>query len=233
MTSMVISGDAVMGIGTSTTAPTLGNLVSQIADEIDDTTGEYSIQIHSAIRTAIRYCERENWYFNQSRDVTFVTVDGQHIYTAADNANIPTLVQINAVFSEDSQGQRTELRPARSAEMELLSDNSAARGEPYAWNYFDRSIRLYPIPGTEVYTIRLHVGPYRLTPLTDENSSNAWIVEAFDMIKARAKYVLYKDIIKDPALAAEALNDYNDQWDVLKRETSRRLATGTIQATCF
>lgn len=233
MTSMVISGTTVTSIGTSTTAPTLGDLVTQIADEIDDTTGEYSVQIHSAIRTAIRYCERENWYFNQSRDVTFVTVDGQHIYTSADNANIPTLVQINAVFSEDSQGQRTQLRPARADEMELLSDNSAARGEPYAWNYFNRSIRLYPIPGAEVYTIRLHVGPYRLTALDGASDSNAWLVEAFDMIKARAKYVIYKDVLKEATLAAEALNDYGDQFDALKRETSRRLGTGTIQATCF
>jgi hypothetical protein len=233
MTSMVISGSTVNGIGTATSAPTLGDLVTQIADEIDDTTGEYSTQIHSAIRTAIRYCERENWYFNQSRDVTFVTVDGQHIYTAADNANIPTLVQIQYVYSEDGQGQRTELRRVQSNEMEILSDNSAARGEPYCWAYFNQSIRLYPIPGATVYTMRLQVGPYRLAPLGDETDSNAWIVEAFDMIKARAKYVLYKDVIKDPALAAEALNDYNDQWDVLKRETSRRLATGVIRATCF
>lgn len=53
------------------------------------------------------------------------------------------------------------------------------------------------------------------------------------MVKARAKYILYKDILKDAALAAEALNDYNDQHDALKAETSRRNATGCIRATAF
>jgi hypothetical protein len=94
-------------------------------------------------------------------------------------------------------------------------------------------VRLYPIPAAEIYTIRLQVGPYRLDPLTDQSQSNAWTMEAFDMIKARAKYVIYKDIIKDASLAAEALNDFNDQESALKAETSSRNGRGRIIGTCF
>lgn len=209
------------------------NLVGQIADEIDDTTNEYNAQIQSAIFSAIRYCERFPYYFNQTRDETFVTVDGQEFYDATDNARIPTLVRIEAAFSEDSQGQRTTLIRWRPEQMEQVADNSAARGEPYAFTYFARKIRLYPIPGATVYTIRLQLNPYRLTPITDPTESNAWTTEAFDMIKARSKYVLYKDILKDAALAAEALNDFNDQHQALVAETSRRNASGVIMATCF
>src|SRR5690606_16496709 len=99
-------------------------------------------------------------------------------------------------------------------EMELLSDNSASTGEPYAWSYYNQEIRLYPIPDG-VYTIRLQLGNYRLTALASDSDTNAWLDEAYDLLKARAKYILYKNTIKDAALAAEALNDFNDQLQAL------------------
>lgn len=212
---------------------TLGALKADIADDIDDTTGEYAGAISKAVSKAIRYCERETYYFNETRDVTFVTVDGQEWYGVADNANIPTLVHIEAVFSEDSAGQRTEILRYRPADIELLSDNSASRGEPYCYTYFGQRIRLYPIPAATVYTIRLQLAPYRLVELADDNDSNVWTTEAYDMIVARAKYNVCKDTLKDPNMAAEALNDYGDQHDVLKRETTGRNASGMIVPTCF
>ena len=105
-------------------------------------------------------------------------------------------------------------------------------GEPTSWAYFGKRLRLHPIPDGQ-YTIRLQLGPYRLAPITDSTDGNVWTSDAFDMIKARAKYLIYKDIIKDAALAAEALNDYETQHAALKQETSRRNGSGFIRATCF
>ena len=212
---------------------TRDDLASDIADDIDDTAGEYSSQIITAIEGAQRYCERHTFYFNETRDETFVTVDGQEWYDAADNANIPTLVRIQHLYSEDAQGQRTHVVRVPPVEIETLSDNSAARGEPYLWTYFGQRIRLYPIPNATVYTIRLQLGPYRLGPLVDGADTNAWLTEAYDMMKARAKYILYKNTIKDAALATEALNDYGDQIAALKAETSSRNGTGCIAPTSF
>src|SRR6478752_7576508 len=110
---------------------TYGDIKAAIADDIDDTTGEYTTQIARAVLASIRYCERKTYYFNETRDVTFPTVNGQEWYGAADNANIPTLVHIAAVWSEDSSGDREQILYMRPEEMELLSDNSASRGEPY------------------------------------------------------------------------------------------------------
>lgn len=222
---------------TSTTLPTadpiFSDMVLDIADDLDDTTGEYQAQISGSILGAIRYCEREPYYFNETRDETFVTVNGQEWYDADDNSNIPTLKRIVAVYSEDSAGQRTELRRYTPEEIELLTDNSAATGEPYAYTYFGQRIRLYPIPSTPVYTIRLQLGPYRLAKIASTEDTNAWIIEAYDLIKARAKYILGKDILKDAVLAVEALNDYEDQRRQLTAETSRRNGSGFIKVTCF
>ncbi len=212
---------------------TFSDIKEAIADDIDDTTGEYAAQITKAVLAAIRYCERSTYYFNETRDVTFSTVNGQEWYGAADNSNIPTLVHIAAVWSEDGTGDRDPLRRYTPEVMELLADNSASRGEPYAYTYFGQRLRIYPIPGATPYTIRLQLGPYRLAPLVSDTDENAWLDEAFDMIKARAKYILAKDTLKDAAIAAEALNDYNDQELALKSETTSRNATGYVCATDF
>lgn len=210
-----------------------GDLKAAIADDIDDTTGEYSAQIDKAVLAAVRYCERKTYYFNETRDVTFSTVNGQEWYGAADNSNIPTLVRIVDAWSEDSNGDRDPLILMRPEDMELLSDNSASRGEPYAYTYFGQRIRIYPIPDATIYTIRLQLGPYRLTPLSADTDTNAWLSEAYDMVKARAKYIIAKDTLKDAAVATEALNDYNDQDAALARETDDRNGSGYICATSF
>ncbi|WP_107341599.1 hypothetical protein [Agrobacterium pusense] len=217
----------------SSGAKTFSNLVTQIADEIDDTTGEYAGQIQTAIFEAIRFCERDYYYFNETRDVSFSTVNGREWYDGTDNSNIPTLGRIVAAYVEHPDGRRSYMNRATPEELELFSDNSASRGEPYAYTYFGQRMRIYPIPDTQTYTIRLQLGPYKLAPVTSPSDSNVWTTEGFDMIKARAKYLIYKNIMKDAALAAEALNDYNDQNTALKAETSRRNGSGFIKVTCF
>lgn len=212
---------------------TFSDIKDAIADDIDDTVGEYASQIATAVLAAIRYCERKTYYFNETRDVTFATVDGQEWYDSSDNANIPTLVRIVAAWTEDSAGQRDELVRMMPADMEQLADSSGSRGEPYAFTYFGQRIRLYPMPDATAYTIRLQLGPYRLAPLSADSDTNAWLSEAYDLVKARAKYILAKDTLKDATIAAEALNDFNDQDNALAGETTSRNATGYIRPTDF
>lgn len=211
----------------------LSQLTAAIADDIDDTTGEYGDQILKAVQASQRFCERQTYYFNETRDVTFPTVSARDWYDANDNANIPTLVHIQAVWKEDSNGQRTILTRTTPEEIEYVSDNSASTSEPWNWTYFGRRIRLYPIPSTAIFTIRLQIGPYRLGTLAAPSDTNAWLDEAYDLIKARAKYIVYKDTLKDPALAAEALNDWSTQALALAAETSARNGTGQIRPTDF
>jgi len=235
MPIIVTTGGPISSLSTaiSSAAPTFGDILTAIADDIDDTTGEYTAQLTSAILSAIRYCERFTYYFNETRDITFPTVDGQEWYDGTDNPAIPTLVHIAMVYTEDSNGERWYVKRAMPDDIELIADNSASRGRPYAWTYFGRRIRLYPIPSPTVYTVRLQVGPYRLDQITDQSQSNAWTTEAFDLIKARAKYIIYKDTIKDAEMASEALNDFNDQQAMLLEETASRNSRGVIIATAF
>mgnify|MGYP003382076582 CR=1 FL=1 len=212
---------------------TLADLRAEIADEADDTTGEYTSQIDRAVRAAQRFCERQTYYFNESRDVTFPTVQDQEWYDETDNANIATAVRIVDVFSEDASGQRTRLKKVHPGELETLSDNSASTGEPYCYAYFAQKMRLYPIPDSASYTIRLQVGPYRLAPLASEDDTNAWLTEAYDMIKSFAMHILYRDTLKDTDEALKYLAAYQGEERALSVETGMRQGTGRVVPTCF
>ena len=211
---------------------TFPQLISDISRDIDDTTGEYTADIQRAIAASIRYCERETYYFNETRDVTFSTVAGQQWYGSAAHEQIPRLVTIQAAFREDAAGNVLDLRRETPESMELVTDRNGAKGEPVAFTYFGQRLRLYPIPDA-AYKIRLQLGAYRLAPLTSFEIPNAWVTEAYDLIKARAKYILGKDTLKDPQVATEALSDYQDQHKALKRETTSRSTSGIIRVTCF
>lgn len=210
----------------------LSDLTADIADDIDDTTGEYGDQILRAVQGAQRFCERQSYYFNETRDVTFLTVAAQQWYGAAANANIPTLIHIQAAYYIDAAGNIIEMRRSTPEELELISGNSAASSQPFNYTYFNKQIRLYPVPSA-IFTVRLQLGPYRLTTLSNPTDNNAWLDEAYDLIKARAKYILHKNTLKDPALAAEALNDWQEQDTALSGETASRNGTGIIRATRF
>lgn len=212
---------------------TRADLAAEIADDIDDTTGFYASQITRAIQAAQRECERETYYFNQTRDITFTTVAGQSSYDSSDNTSIPTLVHIRSAWIEDASNERTPLRRIRQEDWELLSDNSAATGEPFDYTYFAQKVFLYPIPDSANYTVRLIASPYRLDVLEQGGDTNAWLTEAYDLLKARAKYILARDTLKDMDLAGAMLANWQDQDRMLTGETTRRLGTGRIRATRF
>jgi len=212
---------------------TFYDMLTVISDEIDDVTGEYGNQIQTCIFKAIRVCERGPYYFNEATDITFRTVAGRKWYDGKDNPNIPSLVRIVAAFIEDGGGARLQLVRSGPDELELLGGRSSTRGRPTSFTYFGQRIQLYPAPATDGETIRLQLGPYRLAPIQSASDSNVWFTEAFDLVKARAKYELYRDYLKDPAPAVAALDDFHEQDKLLAAETSRRNGSGRITATAF
>lgn len=212
---------------------TLADMIHVISDELDDTSNEYLAQIQNAIFSAIRFCELEALYFNESRDVVFSTEEGREWYDRMDEPNISTLAGLTHVYCEEEQGRRTRLQRKASDVLELLSDSGAGRGRPRYYTYLAQKLRLYPVPDNGRYRIRLELSPARLQDITSASEASPWFYEAFDLIKARAKYELYKDILKDAFMAMAAFNDFDEQLMVLRAETSRRKSTGTLRATRF
>ncbi|MDD9330749.1 MAG: hypothetical protein PV353_10300, partial [Bartonella sp.] len=55
-------------------------MLKDIQDEIDDQTDEYIDQVQKAIFSALRFCERFPFYFNESREIVFTTLRGKNRY---------------------------------------------------------------------------------------------------------------------------------------------------------
>jgi len=76
-------------------------------------------------------------------------------------------------------------------------------------------------------------------PTDDTDAGNVWITEAFELIRAYAKGLLYAHVIKDPASTALMLGEDGEGGLAgmarmkLERETSSKRATGRLTATEF
>jgi len=212
---------------------TMADMINRIADELDDTNNEYLSQIQNAIFAAIRFCEREPLYFNESRDIVFATVTGRDSYDRRDNPHIGTQAGLIQVYCEDGSGQRHLLRRESPQQLELWSAPGTGRGRPRYYNYFAQHLRLWPVPDSDSYRIRMQLAAVRMQDIHAANEAHPWFYEAFDLIKARARYELYKDILRDMPMALTAFNDFTEQLSVLRAETSRRQGSGHIKATGF
>lgn len=206
------------------------DVVKVIQLEIDDTTNEYNEEIARAVFTAIRLYEREPFYFNESRLTTFMTRPRCAWYGADDASEIALAGGIREVFIH-AQGQIRRLQQASAGTLECFSEVDHL-GAPHNFALFNDQMRLYPTPDA-IYVVRLYLSPARLDDITDSTTPSAWFSEAFDLIKAQAKYQFYKDILKDAEAATAARMDVDEQYRALIRETSRRKNVTLIEPTGF
>lgn len=208
---------------------TLTIMKARIADEL--ARSDLTSQIAYSITDAIERYQPERFWFNESRDVTFNTAAAQEFYTSSDNALIPDIYAIDYV-SMVVGGTVNFLERYTPDVIEDLSNNATSNGEPYAYSYFQKKIRLYPIP-TGANAVRV-VGHVKVAaPATDGEASNAWMTDAERLIRARAKLNLAMDVLHDGDLAAAMHPMVDDAFDQLKGRTNRLLGTGTIRPSAF
>lgn len=204
---------------------------ARIADEL--MRNDLTSQIAYAITTAIDAYENERWHFNESRALTFSTVDGQEFYTSSDDADIALIQKIDYVMCY--QGNIPyELRYAKPADMEAQSVNGTQEGVPWEYTWYGNAIRLYPVPD-QVYTIRIGASYKVAAPASDSEASNPWMTHAERLIRSRAKLELALHVLKDQDLAATMSAAVTEAWEQLKARTNTltQADKGRIQAMEF
>src|SRR5262245_3688669 len=212
-------------------------MATRIADEI--VRDDLASQIRNAINDAIKTWEGLRFTFNE-RKYLIQTVADQEYYDLVsptlllyDESAVGTgekLLEIdnisatvnNSFYSLTPRTQQWFTRNAAPA--------SQYTGQPDSYTIFNDQLRLFPVPA-DVYDINLD-GLARLSPnpLSADADTNAWMVEGEQLIRAQAKYLIYRDIIRDgegKALAAEGLQEA--QWQ-LERKAAGKLYTGTQTA---
>jgi len=208
---------------------TFGTLRDRIADELDRT--DLTSQIEREIKSAIAFYERKRFWFNEKR-VDFPTVTSQEWYTATDDSDIPNLLTLDIAKIAIGSANKYPLDLKPYDELEAISDGAAAdAGQPTSLAYFQKQIRLYPIPDAS-YSVVLS-GIFALDSLSASADTNAWMTDGEALIRQRVKANIYSNVIRDPELAAEAERREIQELNALQSATTQKKATGRLQATTF
>lgn len=194
-----------------------GTMQARIADEISD--DALTSQIQKAIQSAIKHYERTRFYFNQKVASTFTALAGQEYYDGTDLADIPNLIEIDAA----SYQLGSSWLPIDAVPFETIENCQTGQvvGPPQFLAYYAEQIRLYAIPN-QSYPIRMAYH-YRLAALVDDTETNAWMTDAEELIRQRAKYILGIDVTREIPLNAPPSSLEVDALRALKAETRKRM----------
>lgn len=199
-----------------------GDMQTAIADQLVDSALTVA-QIKAAIQSAIKHYERKPFYFNQKKAATFSTVASQEYYGTAANADIPYIIKFE---SFQIGTYKSTVRATDHAAIEA-SQSGSITGQPNAYAYYEQKIRLYPMPDA-VYTATLSY-IYRLTALSADGDTNAWVEDAEELIRQSAKRILALDILHADDIAQRCWNREKEVFDELEAENRRRNPVTTLQ----
>ena len=207
---------------------TLADMKARIADEL--VRSDLDSQIALAINEAVAYFQKQRFYFNETRDITFNTVANQYIYTASDESDIPFLYDVDAMFILISTSNY-RMKRIFPDEWELLS-RPQIKGQPYRYAYMEQKIYLYPIP-TQVYEIRIQGFAKVAGPASDSEANNVWMNDAEPVIRHHAKKILYRDVLFDYEKAQASQAATEEALAILRNVSSNMTRTGQIVPMAF
>jgi hypothetical protein len=190
---------------------------TRIADELANDGDITTAQINYAIQDTIKQYERRAWWFNQ-KTATLPTIASQEYYGSADLADIPNIVQIIAATVTVSNLKA----PLKALDYVAIDDeqDGSVVGEPRVFASFKNEIRLFPIPN-DAYTVTLSY-IYRLAALSADVDTNAWMVEAEELIRSGAKRRIALNYLESEEVAARFAVMEREAFTELQGENRRR-----------
>lgn len=207
----------------------LATMKSRIQDEI--ARSDLASQIAFAITDAISFYQSERFVFNESRDITFYTVAAQEFYGTAANAAIPTMWSFDYLILYLG-GIPWPIKRQTPEYVEIANNNGLVTGQPYNYAYYNKQIRLGPVPDN-VYLIRVAGRITYAAPAADDEANNPWMIAAEKLIRSRAKYELALNVTQDTDMAQIMAAQTQEAYDQLKGATNRLTGTGKIEPTQF
>ena len=209
---------------------TFGTLRDRIADELDRS--DFTTQIEREIKSAIQHYDKQRFWFNEARNISFATVDGTEYYGSSVDSDIPNLLFIDTLRIAITSTDKYDLERVPFEDLASISDSiTADEGQPTGYAYYAKQIRLYPIPDAS-YSV-YGSGVMFLGDLSASADTNAWMTDGEELIRARAKWSLLTHVIKEKSSADDMKAVEKEELSALIAATNSRKATGRIQATEF
>jgi hypothetical protein len=210
---------------------TLGIMKTTIADEL--VRDDLSTQIGRAITTALALWAPTRFDWNEKRYLlttvgdteyyamsTLTNTDGSALATGEKLLEVDsfTLTYSNQPYQLDQQTQSWIDREQSAA--------SQYTGQPTTYGIFADQIRLHPIPDA-AYSCTIS-GLAQLGTLANDGDSNAWMTDGEALIRAQAKVILYRGVIRDVEGMTLARDELAEALDPLKRKMAAKAYTGRI-----
>lgn len=170
----------------------------RIATEL--TRSDLTTEVQSAIQSAILHYEAEPFWFTE-RTFTRSTVADQQNYTLSGSTVAILSLKI------DVNNTEYQLNPRDYAWFEAVDTSSSFSGYPYDYAIFADQVFLYPQPN-DAYTMTFSdIG--KLSTLSDDTDTNAWMTDGEVLIRQRAKAIVKIDVLHEPGAIQEASNFSN------------------------
>lgn len=210
-------------------ANTYLDMITRIEDETRyDSTADHAVH-KLCIQDAIAFYEKERFWWNEARALTFNTVASQRNYTSSDAANIPYILTFDIVTLARSATDIYELTKQDYVQDEAYNADAQTVGQPYYYSYFSQQIWLDPVPDA-AYAVRVS-GLFKLALLSGDTDTNAWVTlgEGEELIRNRAKAIFYANYARDDKNAATCLQQAESAYLNLKHSTYKRTGTGSVR----
>lgn len=156
--------------------------------------------VGAAIASAIQFYETEALFFNEFTDVTATASSSVTLVPfsrfGVHPVEVYSLVVIGSTTDPFPLDRRT------FAELELF-DSGQTFSDPDFYALIAENVRLYPVPSENV-TLRM-AGVKRLTEVTacaTSAATNGWMTDAEEVIRLRAKSLLFRDELRSPQQAS-------------------------------
>ncbi len=204
---------------------TLAEMVESITAETARNDADWETRVRREISRAIRFYQRERFWCNETRLITFNTVASQEFYDDSDHADIPNLLAIDYVTVQQDTNLY-KLCQATPVDLDTYSTN-VAPNLPIEYSYFESKLRFWPIPD-KVYPVRINSLIRAAAPADDAETGNPWMTDAEELIRSRAKRNLYLHSMSDQTESAAMKAAEDEALSSLRAETSRRTAVHTL-----
>lgn len=215
--------------------PTLADLRDRVIRETNrddlldapgaDQTGTNSDSLDLCIQQAIKYFETQRFSFNEARIVSTTVGSDEYV-------SLPGGLRFIDTLSVQVGSNRYPMRMQSYEVIEEWNGYATSAGQPTDFSVSNGRVRLYPIPNIAYPVIFLGVS--EVTPALDyddETSENAWTNQAYDLIAARTRYLLYRDYFRDDAGASTAFGAQQEALSELLNDAAQQIGTGRLRGS--
>lgn len=223
---------------------TFGTMIDRIEDEILRT--DINSNVQSAIKSAIKFYESHRFWFTEGNNgADSLTFGSSNTATYTLSAE---WISIDSLTTTVASNEYQLIERTSDWYREINTNPTTVTGTPTDYAVHGDSLWIYPSPNSNYqYTIYGHRKITALDSngeltLTDTTISNGWFTHAEALIRNRAKYYLYSDVLENPERAAyyggttpdgTVRGREGEELLSLDRRTYERISTGIIQPEYF